>query len=164
METQKETRKSFLQKRITLKVFLIILAIIIILFFVLLIKQFMITRNIISYANKQIIEISTQSAENMARSIAVVGNEYLLDENYEQMQRYVDDLVKTSNIAYIAVLDKKNIAKVHTNRNDIGKKLDDLNKDKNMIHVSVPVMSFTEQIGIVAIGTEQPSSISSIVK
>ncbi len=97
------------------------------------------------------------SAINTAKAIAIFGNRQIIAQNWQLLQDYADNLVKNEPLTYIAIVDVKNRARVHTNRRFIGKELPSPSETSDVIEVSVPVMDYTKQVAAVRVGVKYPS-------
>ncbi len=97
-------------------------------------------------------ESASQSAEMVGRAIATFGNKEIVAGNWDTVQEYADDLVRTRSVAYVAILNREGIAVVHTNRSFKGIKFHDPGKTGNAAHASVAVMNLTRQVATVHVG------------
>jgi sensor histidine kinase regulating citrate/malate metabolism len=95
---------------------------------------------------------SQQSARNLASTIATFANEDIRDRNYNDLQDYCDHLVRNDPIAFIAVVDAGGRVVVHTNRDFLGKKSEEIVQAAGVSEASIPVMYLTKRLGTVAVG------------
>ena len=93
-----------------------------------------------------------QSAQNLASAIAAFANKDIVARNYRDLQDYSDNLVRNKPIAFIAIIDSRDRVVVHTNREFLGKRVDDLAGTSGVVEASVPVMDITKQAGTVRVG------------
>lgn len=92
------------------------------------------------------------AAANEARAIAVLGGNAIKEKDWAVLQSYVDNLVSHKPFSYIAIVNKDNVAVVHTDRGQLGNRF---RKPGNMVSALVPVMGYTEQIARVWVGAEK---------
>ena len=144
--------QGFLEKRITLRWTLIILAVVIVAALILWAIKALECSSIASKCDQAIEKCTGQAAENMAATIAVVGNQQIADEKWESLQECADDLVRQKTVAYIAIVDPSGRAVVHTDRSLLRKKWQKPDEPADVVSASVPVMRFTEQVGTVHVG------------
>ena len=144
--------QGFLEKRISLRWTLILLGIVVLAGVILWAIKALECGSIASRCDQTVRNCTAQAAENMARAIAVVGNQQIADEKYESLQEYADELVKDKAVAYIAIVDTRGRAVVHTDRSLLRKKWREPKEGPGVVPVSVPVMRFTKQVATVHVG------------
>lgn len=91
-------------------------------------------------------------AGSLATAIAAFGNEDIIGRDYRQLQRYSDDLVRRKPVAYVAIADSRGRVVVHTNREFLGRDIEDAAEDGGLVRGSARVMDVTKQVGTVMVG------------
>ena len=102
-------------------------------------------------------DTSHQSALTVGRSIAAFGNKQIVAGNWEQLQEYADELVRANTLDYVAIVNQKGVAAVHTNRSYKGIKFAEPEDTDLSVHASVPAMNLTRQVGTISVGERVPS-------
>jgi len=155
MEEQNNTaqrKHGFLDRKISLRWMLIILGVVVLAGLV-----FCAMKALDYSALNARLETSKQEnlkacAANVAVTIATLANQQIVEEEYEDLQKYVDRLVgseQTSRILYIAVVNKDGVAVVHTNSAHRGKKFAEADEETGTVRAVVPAMDYTKQVASV---------------
>lgn len=143
--------RGFLDKRITLRSTLITVAVVAVAGLIFWGIKALECSSIASKCDQSIEKCTAQAAQNMAATIAVVGNQQIADEKWESLQECADDLAGQKPVAYIAIVDPRGRAAVHTDRSLLRKKWREPD-EPGVVSASVPAMRFTEQVGTVHVG------------
>ncbi|MHB0999709.1 MAG: hypothetical protein ACYC27_10735 [Armatimonadota bacterium] len=141
-------RQGFIDRKVSLRVLLILLGIVIITGFVMWALEGLSCRRIIR-------ETVTASSSNMARSIALFGADQVISGDWDSLQDSADSLVRGRPFVYIAILDMGNRSIVHTDRNYQNDKFQRSRYGRNVIESFAPVMRGTRQVGTVWVGLRQ---------
>ncbi len=152
MSNDTQTRTGFLGKKITLRWALLWVEVALLIGLVLWALKSFELRNYARTSDSILHEQSVQTAQVTARSIATFGNRQIVEKDWGALQAAADELVVQKPLAYVAIVDAKGIAVVHTNGSMRGKKLTKEPASESLIEASIPAMSATSQVGTVQVG------------
>jgi sensor histidine kinase regulating citrate/malate metabolism len=147
-----ETRSGFLNRKITMRWALLFIEVALLLGLILWMLKAFELRRVTQDFDSALREQATQTAQVTARSIATFGNRQIVEKDWGALQEAADELVVQKPLAYVAIVDAKGIAVVHTDRSMRGRKLVALPESKGLVEASVPAMSATSQAGTVHVG------------
>ena len=152
MADSKPTREGFLDRRIRVKWVLVFLALGVLAGLSAWVLQTVLGRARESLYRSAMMTQAHESAEAVARSIAVFGNTQIVSGNWSDLQEYADETVQNERLAYIAIVNPAGVAVVHTNRSFRGKVFSEPKNTDKVVHASVPAMSRTRQAATVRVG------------
>jgi sensor histidine kinase regulating citrate/malate metabolism len=102
--------------------------------------------------NSALRERAQRSAQNIADAIAAFGSEDIEARNYEGLQSYSDELVRSRPIAFVAIIDSRGRIVVHTNREFLGKRPRDLRSSGDVVDASSRATGLSQQSSTVIVG------------
>jgi len=152
MNNDTQTGTGFLNRKITMKWALLLVEVALLAVLVLWALKSFELRSFARNADSAMREQATQTAQVTARSIATFGNRQIVQQDWVGLQDAADQVVSQKPLAYIAIVDAKGIAVVHTNGSLRGKKLSREPVTEGVIEASIPAMSATSQVATVRVG------------
>lgn len=156
MPEDTQTRRGFLDKTIRVKWMLILLGVVVLAGLGFWLAKARECGRIADKYETRLNASVSRSAENLATTIATVGNQAVVNRRWTDLQQYADKLVQRKPLTYIAITDDNGIARVHTNRAYLGKKYEQPQDTPDVIQASSPVTDQTRQVATVYIGMNQP--------
>ena len=102
--------------------------------------------------SRQIRTRTTELAQDTAHAISVFGSKQIIAGNWGDLQSFADDLVREKPLAYVAIVNAKGVAVVHTNRSLRDQPFAEPKNTRSMVNASVPVMNLTKQAATVWVG------------
>ena len=147
-----ETGRGFFNRKITMKWALLLIELALLAGLVLWMLKAFELRGFARNYDSAMREQASQTAQVTARSIATFGNRQIVQADWGALQDAADQVVSQKPLAYVAILDAKGIAVVHTNGSQRGKKLSEGPPTEGVIEASVPAMSATSQVATVRVG------------
>jgi sensor histidine kinase regulating citrate/malate metabolism len=135
----------FMERRVTLNTMAITLGIVILI-------------GLISWArvtirsNREINDYAATTATCLAQSMAEFGRGDIVDRKWEQLQWHAENIAKTRQVAYIAVVDASGVSVVHTNRSLRGRPFTREN-GKNLMQASVSLTRQLHPVAVIWVGT-----------
>lgn len=145
-------KKGFLDRRITLRWALILLALVVVAALVLWVSQAMALRSLKASSQADLAAAQREVADQVAGAIATFGNRQIVQGNWEELQQYADQAVTRGGLAYVAIVNTDGMAEVHTDRAFQGKPFAEPVEGGGVNHASVPVMNLTSRVGTVWVG------------
>lgn len=149
-------RAGSMDRKISLKWALLLLAVAIAAGLVAWGLQALRTRSVAQESDEALREQAVQTAQVTARSIATFGNRQIVQEDWGALQDAADELVSQRPLSYVAVVDQRGVAVVHTDRSLRGRRLPEPEEDGELAEASVPAMSATRQVATVRVGANIP--------
>ncbi|HET6457040.1 MAG TPA: hypothetical protein VFI02_21790 [Armatimonadota bacterium] len=101
---------------------------------------------------RQIRDRTTELAQDTAHAISVFGSKQIIAGNWGDLQSFAEDLVKEKPLAYVAIVNAKGVAVVHTNASLRDQPFAEPKNTRSMVNASVPVMNLTKQAATVWVG------------
>ena len=101
---------------------------------------------------RQVRDRTDQLAQSTAHAIAVFGSTQVIAGDWGELQRYADDLVKEKPLAYVAIVNARGIAVVHTDGSFRGQRFEKPKTTRQFANASVPVMNLTKKEATVWVG------------
>ena len=101
---------------------------------------------------RQIRTRTTELAQDTAHAISVFGSKQIIAGNWGDLQSFAEDLVKEKPLAYVAIVNTKGVAVVHTNRSLRDQSFEEPRNTRSTVNASVPVMNLTKQAATVWVG------------
>ena len=102
--------------------------------------------------SRQIRTRTTELAQDTAHAISVFGSKQIIAGNWGDLQSFADDLVREKPLAYVAIVNAKGVAVVHTNASLRDQPFAEPKNTRRMVNASVPVMNLTKQAATVWVG------------
>ena len=102
--------------------------------------------------NRQIRARTSELAQDTAHAIAVFGGKQIIAGNWGDLQTFADDLVSEKPLAYVAIVNTKGVAVVHTNASLRVQPFEEPKNTRRVVNASVPVMNLTKQAATVWVG------------
>lgn len=150
-QTAAEPRASLLDRKISLRWVLILLAVVVLAALVLWILKALDCSRAIQQRERESAERTRVYARTLATAVALFGNRQIVARDYDTVQHYADRLVGREGVAYVGVTDASGRAVVHTNRKLRGALLLVI-PERGVADASVPVMDLTRQAATVHVG------------
>jgi len=151
MEEVKTERRGFLSLRITLRWTLILMLIVALVCGYFWGTTALKCRRAVAQAEEALERCASESADNAARAVSIFANRQIVTEDWAHLQESADELVGGPSIKYLAIVDPKGIAVVHTDRSLLGKEFVEP-EDESLAGAEMPVMSRTKQVATVRVG------------
>ena len=104
--------------------------------------------------SRQIRTRTTELAQDTAHAISVFGSKQIIAGNWGDLQSFADDLVREKPLAYVAIVNAKGVAVVHTNRSLRDQPFAEPKNTRSTVNASVPVMNLTKQAATVWVGAK----------
>ena len=101
---------------------------------------------------RQIRLCTSELAQDTAHATAVFGSKQIIAGNWGDLQSFAEDLVKEKPLSYVAIVDTKGVAVVHTNASFHNKPFAEPKNTRGTVNASVPVMNLTRQAATVWVG------------
>jgi hypothetical protein len=118
-------------------------------------------------ARESVKNAMRSEGEAVARTIAVISHDDVVNRRYDRLQSYFTDLVGQQNIRYLALVTPDGKAVVHTDAKYLKQRLDDEistkaidateltvqdSEKEKLFDVAVPVMGYTTKLAVVRVG------------
>ncbi|MGB9587216.1 MAG: hypothetical protein ACPL7O_03465, partial [Armatimonadota bacterium] len=84
-------------------------------------------------------------------AVATFGSERIAEKDWSELQTYADATVRNRVVAYIAIVDSKGIAVVHTDRSLLEQEFSQP-REKAVVSASAPVALDSDQAATVWVG------------
>jgi len=101
---------------------------------------------------RQVRTRTTELAQDTAHATAVFGGKQIIAGNWGDLQSFAEDLVKEKPLAYVAIVNAKGVAIVHTDASLRDKPFAEPKDTRSVVNASVPVMNLTTQEATVWVG------------
>lgn len=95
-------------------------------------------------------------AQSLANGIAMFGSERIANKDWSELQSYADTTVRNHVVAYIAIVDSRGAAVVHTDRSLLDQEII-RPRERGVVSASAPVALDSNQAATVWVGIRIPN-------